>query len=60
MPYPYDYATGYRTAQAAEAALDDAFATGDVVAGERPQIHAYKVTAPNGGWRYRYRITLHG
>lgn len=57
--YRYTYSQGYRSRDAAELALDDAHATGDVLPGERPEIEAYSVTR-DGRRLTRYRITLAG
>lgn len=54
MRFTYSY--GYRTRDAAEAALDDCFANGDVSHGDAPAVEAYK----NRDGATRYRITLAG
>lgn len=56
----YAYWVNIKTFDAAQAALEDAYADGDILAGEKPDIEAYRVTAPNGGYVTRYRITLEG
>lgn len=52
----YTYTSGIKSAQRAEEVLEDAFATGDVLPGERPEVEQYRTTT---GQR-RYRITLEG
>ncbi|MBT9385486.1 hypothetical protein KM176_16550 [Pseudooceanicola sp. CBS1P-1] len=50
----YDYATGYRSREAAQESLEDGFASGDVMEGERPRIEPYR----NARGLRRYKITL--
>lgn len=52
----YTYSSGHKSREAAEEALEDGFATGDVLPGERPQVEPYRSTAG----KRRYRITLAG
>ncbi|WP_162559157.1 hypothetical protein [Tritonibacter mobilis] len=52
----YTYTSGIKSAQRAEEVLEDAYATGEVLPGERPQVEPYRTTT---GQR-RYRITLEG
>lgn len=55
----YDYAGPYKTIERAEAVLDDMFASGDVCAGERPEIE--RRGGKTASWspaRYRFYITL--
>jgi len=52
----HTYAYGYRTRDAAEAALVDCFANGDVSPGDDPRVEPY---ATRDG-ATRYRITLAG
>lgn len=60
----YTYATGYKTRESAELALEDMFAEGEVSPGEDPQIEPARVaTIANGGVKSRvtgYIITLKG
>jgi len=49
----YTYAFGYRSQIAAELALEDAFATGDILPGEKPRIYRY--SCPGG---HRWAIDL--
>lgn len=53
----YAYWTGIKSREAAEDALEHALCAGDVSLAERPEIESYRVTAPNGGYRIRYKIT---
>ncbi|WP_111732207.1 hypothetical protein [Roseovarius amoyensis] len=57
MPHTetYDYATGFKSEDAAWLALEDFYATGEVNAGERPGIRSYK--APNGKRRWAVTVT---
>lgn len=50
------YAYGYRTRVAAEAALEDSFAHGDVSHADAPAVESYA----NRDGATRYRITLNG
>lgn len=54
MRFTYSY--GYRTRDAAEAALEDCFSSGEVSHGDSPSVEAY---ATQDG-KTRYRITLAG
>lgn len=52
------YACGFKTRDAAEECLEDGFATGDVVWGERPEIVGYHVVNAEGRRLRRFKITL--
>lgn len=54
MATRYTYAHGYKSRDAAQDALEDCFATGEVSQCERPKIEAYQ-SRLNGR---RYMITL--
>lgn len=62
MSSRYTYAYGYRSFEAADAALEDCFATGEVLPGEFPEIESYRIPRGNGArsGATRYRITLAG
>lgn len=53
-PSRYCYAFGYRSRTAAELALDNAFASGDVTPGECPAVNSYRLP----GGELRWQITL--
>jgi hypothetical protein len=54
MRFTYSY--GYRTRDAAEAALEDCFSSGEVSHGDSPRVEVY---ATQDG-KTRFRITLAG
>lgn len=54
----YTYAYGYRTSEAAHAALDDLMNEGEVSQGERPKIKAYPEWTTSNDRVTRYQITL--
>lgn len=60
----YAYHTGFKTREAAQAALEDAYAAGEVSPAERPLIQAYEAwVAPKGEPLRavtRYAITVEG
>lgn len=58
----YWYATGYKTRERAEKALEELFAVGDVSEGEFPRIERYAVLDETtvARWSYRYGIKLQG
>lgn len=57
MTDTFDYAGPYGSLEKAQIALEDCYATGDIVDGERPQIEMRKVQVQNHKER-RYWITL--
>ena len=57
----FTYASGYKTAHAADTALGDLYAGGEVCEGERPEIESYKARNKITGKPVtRYKITMRG
>ena len=57
----FTYASGYKTADAADTALGDMYAGGEVCEGERPEIESYKARHKvTGKTVTRYKITMRG
>lgn len=54
MTIRYIYASGYKTRAAAQEALYDCYATGEISDGDQPRIVSY--TAKNGSWRYGIEV----
>lgn len=53
----FEYAGPYKTRERAEQVLEDCFATGDIVEGERPEITYRNTGFGDGKGRYFIRLT---
>lgn len=56
MRRPYHY--GFRTREKAEAALESAFASGEISEASRPMVESYQTQTETGETARRYMITL--
>lgn len=54
----HPYAQGFKTAQAAHDALEDAYAQGEVSPCELPKVSTYRVILTDGSRVMRWQITL--
>lgn len=54
----YDFQRGLKSRDAATDALETAYANGDVVQCQRPEVEPYSVTLRDGSKARRFKITI--